>query len=153
MDRLLELVGEPTPVALPAWLEDLLSAGLLERDGCLFLAAYAPPAGSSVPPQLQDRTGWEAFVNHFHIDPIDDLFGDLVLAANAARHLIEQIELLGLGFSVRVILGRNLDGEFPNSTVRLHRVRPGEIWLTADLEGYETEAIAYIDSPPGPVLD
>jgi hypothetical protein len=147
MARALQLIPEPAEVDVPEWLQALLSAGLLERDGCLFLAAAAPPLGASVPEQMHDRTGWETFINHFHVDPTDDTFADLAVAAAAALELVRQIEQLNPPRSARVIVSRNLQGEFPNSTVRFHRLRPGETWLAADLEGYRNEAVAYLDTP------
>lgn len=41
------------------------------------------------------------------------------------------------------IVSRNLGGEFACSTVLFHRIRPGEMWLSGDLEGYRHEAIGY----------
>jgi hypothetical protein len=59
-----------TSQALPArrldpGLQQVLDAGFVERDDCVFLAAEARSACEA---GVLDRTGREAFVNHVHVE-------------------------------------------------------------------------------------
>ena len=93
-----------------------------------------------------DDTGYEAFVNHLHVDLPDGSL-DPVRVANgiaALDHLQRAVESFPDAGSVRLILAVSFD-EYAAVTVRFHRRRRGEEWLAADLEGYEQEAILVRD--------
>lgn len=108
---------------------------LEQIDGCVFLAQeYVHSKGARLD-QFPDRTGFECFVNHVHF------------RVGSGRQVIERV------FSYISTLRRTLaslnEGPFEiimsvsdaECTVRFHKCRPGESWLSADLEGYESEAI------------
>jgi hypothetical protein len=54
-----------TSSSLPPDLAADLDAGVKERGGCLVLAAHRSP---SDPGDFSDRTGYEAFANHVHVE-------------------------------------------------------------------------------------
>lgn len=129
--------------ALPDWLATLLSHGLVEEDDCLLLADSASADHHPARGGFSDATGYEAFVNHLHVDPVDDSFDDVFIALTAAKILVAELHRWRAGGATRMIVSRNLGGEFACSTVLFHRIRPGEMWLSGDLEGYRHEAIGY----------
>jgi hypothetical protein len=131
---------------MPPWLRELLSSGLIERDNALALRG-ADTARHPDRDSFPNVTGYEAFVNHFHVDGIADGFDDLRVAW-AAAEIRTQLQEIASAQPVRIIVSRNLSGQPICSTVRFHRVRSGERWLTDDLEGYGNEAVGFLDVPP-----
>jgi hypothetical protein len=138
MDALLQSQHE---VDLPAELSDLLSAGVVDQDGCVLFAQLAKGTGSASRDRFPDLTGYECFVNHVHID-------DYVEGADAAT-----LAAMGVAFARRLSgLLSDHRGEFNvivgsdelSCTVRFHRVRAGEAWLADDLESYQDDAIAVL---------
>jgi len=85
---------------------------------------------------FQDRTGYEAFVNHVHF-PLDDHRESLLKCLTYASNLQRELTAISAGRRFLIILS----AEGTNSTVRFHQVRPNENWLSDDLEGYKEEAI------------
>lgn len=139
-------------VEMPPWLHELLASGLVERGGALLLRqaddANAPHTKRD---QFPDLTGYEAYINHFHIDRQDDTLGDLRIACVAVDEIRRQLHELPIDQPVRICVSRDLSGEYINSTIRFHRLRPSETWLASDLEGYDTEAIGFLDVTPSKV--
>jgi len=145
----LEAAGR-TQTTMPSWLRELLSAGLVERDGALLLRqADDANAAHTKRDRFPDLTGYEAFINHFHLDRRDDTLADLQMALGAVDEIRRQLQELPNTQPVRIIISRNLSGEYISSSVRFHLVRSNEhSWLSDDLEGYESEAVAFFDVPP-----
>jgi hypothetical protein len=89
---------------------------------------------------LGDETGFEAFVNHVHIE-------DVLPGATPSEALVAQAVLFAR------CLARDLSDASPGEafefvlavgdsyTVRFNKSRPGQSWLADDIEGYEQEAI------------
>jgi hypothetical protein len=134
------LLTDAAPGVVPAQLSTALEAGLADVDGCLLLESQRELVHASLE-QFQDRTGYEAFVNHLHLDvegadPRESARAGLA----AVMELSELVEAFPDAGPVQVVLSVDLDD--PRSiTVRFHRRRAGEAWLSADLEGFLTEAI------------
>jgi hypothetical protein len=120
-------------------------AGLADReityaeDGIVFSGQH----GSM--DDFPDRTGYECFANHIHID-------DYVLK-HTPQHLVEQALALAASLKARLctaapdlffrfIISANDDG----CTLRFHSVRADEQWETQDLEQYKQEAVLVIES-------
>ncbi len=144
MAAALEAYESAEPPALPEWLSTLLASGLVEDADCLLLTGHAAtnhPGRAAFP----DATGYEASVNHFHVDPVDDALGDLFVALAAANALAAEIARQAEPAAVRIIVSRDLAGENPCSTGRFRRLRDGERWLSGDLSGYQTEAVGFRD--------
>lgn len=128
-------------IDLPAKLSDLLSAGVVDQDGCVFLAQLAKRASSASRSDFPDLTGYECFVNHVHVDDYVDDANPQTLAAMGvvfARGLCELLSKRSGDFNV--IVG----SDDLSCSVRFHQVRAGEAWLNDDLESYQDEAIALL---------
>jgi hypothetical protein len=91
--------------------------------------------------QFSDATGVEAFFNHLHIDPDGWRLQECAEAGLTSLNLLRQ-EIIKYPASgpLQLVLAVGFH-EIPRCTLRFYRHRAGEIWLTDDLEGYETEAI------------
>lgn len=93
---------------------------------------------------LMDLTGYEAFVNHLHLD-------SLILDEADTPHLQLKLALM-LGQQLATRLGDDnpvtviVSVNGANATVRMHKTRPDERWVADDLEGYE-EGILTIEEP------
>ena len=118
-------------------LADLLRGELVSENGCWFLRDLREGARTTSLTSFPDRTGFECFVNHIHI-------GDFVDAPNADESLAQalawakaiQAKLESLGrFNVIVSCHES------DCSVRFHRLRTGEAWLTDDLDGYTEEVL------------
>lgn len=86
------------------------------------------------PAQFDDLTGVECFVNHLH-------FQSLARALTTAEKIRRTLEESFSGAFQIIVAGRS--GDF---TVRFHKKRAGESWLSEDLEGYEEEAVLLLGS-------
>lgn len=99
---------------------------------------------------LPDKTGFECFLNHVHFC-FTGTRESFVSCLGYAAALQEALMPLAQSRRFRVIVGISEDDCSPsfNCTVRFHQIRPGEVWLSEDLEGYESEAILFFDVPSG----
>ena len=134
-----EAMGElpaPSSGAISDELDAALRAGLEERDGCLVLVAASTP---STPRQIGDQTGYEALVNHLHVDTDDR--PALPIAIQVAQRVRAMVESRAEFQPVRVIVAAE---NAASATVRFHRVRDGEQWLADDIDGYN-EPVAFCD--------
>ncbi|WP_041596958.1 hypothetical protein [Granulicella tundricola] len=107
-------------------------------DGCVFLADVCANCKAIRLEQFPDRTGYECLINHTH--------HRVGRGKKALTRVFEYIA--GIRRSLRSLGGENFmiiiavaKGE---ATVRFHQSRPGEVWLTDDLELYKHEAIMTI---------
>jgi hypothetical protein len=138
MDALLEAERR---IDLPAKLSDLLSAGVVDRDGCVFFAQLAKRASSASGSDFPDLTGYECFVNHVHIDDYVEDADERTLALVGVAFARRVCELLSArSGDFNVIVGT----DELSCSVRFHQVRAGEAWLSNDLESYKEEAIAVL---------
>jgi len=124
--------GKLHETALSTELSGILISGFVEDNGCVFLAAEA--RNSKVTrDDLHDDTGYECFINHQHIKTLAEAleFARRLKSALAAR------------FSDRFVIIVGFDGH--EATVHFHKHRPGQAWISDDLEGYLEEGIAVFD--------
>lgn len=148
MDILCEEIREDNlddPKALPQRLLALLNAGFVEEEQCVFLALLKKGPVKRV--DFPDRTGYECFVNHVHIEdylenggltPLEMLGRGLALA----RELKERLSRLHGAKHFRIIVA--FDGS--TCTVRFHTVRPDEEWVAKGRNGYKEEAMAVLET-------
>jgi len=149
MEALLDEIHDENlddPKALPQKLVSLLNAGFVEADECIFLAALrkaAPVQRMDFP----DRTGYECSVNHIQVEdylengglpPIELLGRGIALA----REIVDRLSRLRGPKHFRVIVSST----GPTCAVRFHTVRPDESWVAKNLDGYQEEAIAVLDT-------
>ena len=138
-----------TSLRLEPRLSALVEAPLIRRPGGLLLLDPLV-AHATGPEAFQDRTGYEAFVNKFHVDDfLDDsrttdtarrsiLFGQGV---KPAVRLSERLESEG---PYRVLL--SLDAELPTMTVRFFERRQVEPWGAEDPDAFPLEEVLMIDT-------
>ncbi len=134
------------PKALPQKLLALLNGGFVEEDQCVFLALLK----KSAPVKRIDfhnRTQYECFVNHIHIEeylengglpPLEMLGRGIALA----RELKAQLSRLYGTKHFRVIVAF----QGTTCTVRFHTVRPDEEWVDKDATHAVPEPIAILDT-------
>ena len=88
------------------------------------------------PTDFPDRTGYECFVNHIHLQ-FDGSRESLLSCLKYAVALQRQLARLPIHRRFQVIVALSEQG----CTVRFHEVRPSENWVAEDLEGYSHEAV------------
>ncbi len=95
-----------------------------------------------------DKTGFENFINHVHL-PFAGTNDSLISCLEYAATLQAALMPLTHERQFRVIV--SLSDDAPSArfacTVRFHQIRPGESWISENLEGYESEAILVFDVP------
>jgi hypothetical protein len=122
---------------LPAKLADLLSQGFVKKEGCYFLAALYAGSLPASRDTFPDATGYEAYVNHLHLDDFTDDGDQLSICLLYLDHLAHFWK--NSEFSVVPIQADvSYDGE--SCVVRFHALRIGEQLLSEKLEAYD-EAI------------
>jgi hypothetical protein len=92
---------------------------------------------------FQDRTGYECFINHLHRPYSSDrssLAENLAFAVGLSKALASTDNLKR--FLTILSIG---EGE-EDCTVRFHECRPGETWISGDLDSYTEEAILLIST-------
>jgi len=149
MDALIDEIRDENlddPKTLPQKLLHLLNGGFVEEDECVFLSQLKK--GAAVERMdFPDRTAFECFVNHIHVEdylengglpPLELLGRGIALA----REIVDRLSRLHGTKHFRVIVSS--DG--PNCAVRFHTVRPDESWVAKNLNGYQEEAVAVLDT-------
>lgn len=140
-----ETSGGGAPKELHPELARMLAGGFAEVGHAIVLSCCTEAGRTVSVEDCQDFTGYEALVNHIHIE-------DALLDAGPD-------ELLRQGLAFVSALDRTLRVAYPDHpfqivfgvgdsyTVRFYRRRPGEDWLVDDLESYE-EALLVVDIGP-----
>lgn len=124
-------------------LQTLLRAGVVRKNGGIFLKALLSKSGNAQPADFPDMTGYECFINHIHLD--DRLgkgasaFEQAILFGRQVRDLLSRH--VSAGSNVKVIVSCSGDG----CSVRFHLVRENEKWLSEKLDSY-AEAILILET-------
>ena len=131
-------------------LSAVLDEGFEEVAGCVVLRRFADSSRRTSPTDHGDETGFEAFINHLHIEDVLD-------AATSVSELLTQT------MAFAVCLGEQLVVAYPATrfeiiisvgdsyTVRFTTARPDQpSWLADDLEGYQVEAVMAFVVPGSP---
>jgi hypothetical protein len=132
------------PNALPQKLLALLNGGFAEEEQCVFLSRLkkAVPVKRA---DFRDRTAYECFVNHIHVEDYLENGG------------LPRLEMVGRGIALaRELKARlcRLPGEkhfriivafhASTCTVRFHTIRSDEEWVDKDASG--ADAIAVLET-------
>ena len=135
-------------------LEELLDAGFSRADGCVLQTVQVHLRGNARLEDFPDRTGYECFVNHIHVEDYFDEDGSSDLLARLgqgiafANNLKERLSAFSANENFRLIVS----SDESSCSVRFHVIRDGEEWLSPDLNRYQQEAILVIDTcTPGSV--
>ena len=158
--KMLALLGgdpefyEMSSLDVPEDLKSYFAQGFKEIEGCVIPRRFEMhPTWQTYLGRLQaghdDETGIECGISHTHLE-------DLI------NREVEQIELTRLGcdyawYVRQSLMASNILGLFqiiiatellepcdstrPNCSIRVHRMRPDQSWLTDDLETYQAEAV------------
>lgn len=141
MRALVSDVDQRSLPPLPAALEAVVGGGVTADGDALVLAALRSPT-LPAPAALGDVTGYEAFVNHVHIDEHGDVSSPATLVALGLAYARRLEELLRQQRRpTQIVLA--VDGTA--AAVRFVTRRAGQPYLADDLEGYRDEAILVID--------
>ncbi|MFC0626803.1 hypothetical protein [Kribbella deserti] len=145
------------PSELTPKLQGMVAAGLTRHQEILVFAALSRQEHWSRG-DFPDLTGWECAVNSFHLDdmvPVDIGWADDLPLISEADQLVMLRQGMGLAMAV-VRLARELPEPTAvrcivatsrtNGTFRFHEARPGESWRLPNLDTYEDEWIAVLDS-------
>jgi hypothetical protein len=91
-----------------------------------------------------NKTGFECFINHVHL-PFSGTNESLISCLEYATTLEEALLPLTEDRQFRVIVSLSEDDS--DCAVRFHQIRPGEEWMSEDLDGFSSEAILVFDVP------
>lgn len=118
----------------------IADAGIIAVEDGFLLQALASAKTNATKENFPDKTGYECFINHVHIE--DYVTDNLATHAwlFAARTLKKWIDEKFNGQLVAII-----SSDEESTTVRFHHKRPNEFWLAHDLDGYE-QAVLEISS-------
>jgi hypothetical protein len=122
-------------VILSPEISSVLAKGFVQEQGCVLLASEVHNATHSRVGDAFDETGYECFINHVHIRSLREA---LEFAHRLTNALAER-------FKDRFVVIVSFDGR--DATVRFHKLRAGQTYLTDNLEEYKDEGIAVFDSP------
>jgi hypothetical protein len=92
--------------------------------------------------EFPDKTGLECFINHVHFR-FTGTNESLTSCLEYAAALQAVLASAAQDRRFRVIVGINDN----DCVVRFHQIRPGESWISEDLEGYKSEAVLVYDVP------
>jgi len=128
-------------------LTEIFDDGFVRAEGCTFFKRLYNSSVSGRLSLYSDRTGYECFVNHVHIDSYVEADED-----NSSMHLLDH------GVSLCLLLKEKLEESYPREPFRLilafenqdcslrfHKIRPNENWIDDNLENY-SEAIMVLDA-------
>jgi hypothetical protein len=124
---------QPCEMVLSPETSRVLPGGFVEERGCVLLASQAHNVAWTRVADTRDETGYECFINHLHIKTLQG-------ALELARMLSTALANRSTGHFAVIV---SFDGQ--EATVRFHRLREGQAWLSDNLEEYE-EGIAVLDS-------
>lgn len=125
-------------------LASLLAAGIVEQDSCLLLAALVNINTNATKHSFPDLTGYECFLNHLHVSDYVDSGEVLIQGLKFGFQLAKQLR--PFSSSSTVILSADPASE--DVVIRFHKNRPGEQWLSDDLDQYSEEALMVLTIPP-----
>ncbi|WP_245621275.1 hypothetical protein [Paraburkholderia ferrariae] len=133
------LGGTSVNCTLASPLARIASDGFAIDDGCYVfrgVSKVTTPTMSSFP----DRTGYEAFVNSFHVEDYDSVSP----VAQAILFVTEVFRHWNARESVATLVAILSADEF-SVVARFHLRRDGERWLSDNIEGYE-DPVMSVDS-------
>jgi len=143
MSDLLKRTDVPVTFSDHVALETLKSPSLTIANGSVLLKQEYERAAHVKTTDFPDRTGYECFVNHVHL-PFNGTRESLLSCLGYAVSLQRELVPLANERRFQVIVSVAEDG----CTVRFHEVRPGQNWLSEDIEGFAEEAIVVLCASP-----
>jgi hypothetical protein len=116
-------------------LRGIVDGGFNIVNDCVLLAEQTGTTNATLD-SFQDKTGFECFINHMHIDDFvsKDVEENSIVFVSK---MLEKWNLKNNGGILNSIVSFDKTG---GASVRFHYKRRGESWLSDDLDGYQ-EAI------------
>ena len=149
MKEIVERNGlDPTfPTPLHPALKKLVEPGFVRLNDSILLQALTQGARAVSLTDFPDETGYESFVNHIHVE---DYIPHEKQSASS---------LMANSMSLASTLCKMLRQSFPNEafevivsfqdnhyTVRFHKCREGQQWLSDNLDDYQQEALMVVEA-------
>jgi hypothetical protein len=126
---------------LPIDLAKIVHSPFDEINHCFLLRSLNLKYTNAKLSDFPDKTGFEAFINHFHLDDfVSDEFLEYSFKvihevfANYHSHFTTPL--------IQAIVSINSSG----CSIRFHALRPNEVWLDNNLESYEEDALLVMNS-------
>jgi hypothetical protein len=127
-------------------LASIVADGFHEVADCVVLARFRASATRTSVASCRDRTGFEAFINHVHVDHELGLPHShpvaLVQAGRLAERLAGRLEQVYRDDRFMIIVAVS-----DSCTLRFHKLRTGESWIASDIESYRDEGVMTIPVP------
>jgi hypothetical protein len=138
MLALLRMAGIETPIDGHGWADLPSAPALTVADGSVLLKAEYEQSAHVNRASFPDQTGFECFINHVHFAFTNTRKS---LLSSLAYTWALQRELINIRSDKRFQVILSISEEDQTATVRFHQLRPGEAWISDDLEKYASEAI------------
>jgi hypothetical protein len=141
VDRISSLRAGITEISLEARLATIVDAGIISVNDVFLLRELANAKTNVTTASFQDKTGYECFMNHLHIEEYageQPMTQAVLFAAGVLTRWVSQ------KFHGQLVAIVGSDEE--SVVVRFHYKRPNEFWLAEDLDGYELESVLEISS-------
>ena len=126
-----------TDTALPRHFSSILKSELIKKDDCVFVKSLLAQCDAVSSNNFPDKTGYECFVNHIHIDGIE-----LEKALKIGVAFLNQISIIIRKFGIHGAIRGIVSANDTDVTVSFHLLRPDEAWLSDNIEGYKEECVA-----------
>jgi hypothetical protein len=124
---------------LPKSLAEIVHGEFIVAEGCYFVSSLYTAKGNANLSRFPDKTGYECYVNHIHLDDHDaNTVKQLEMAIAAMKVLREnwrnwEYSHLPIEFVISV--------DESSCVFRFHVLRDNEKYLDGDLEKYENDAV------------
>jgi hypothetical protein len=143
---LLKSLRNERRLPLKEQLDAIANDGLVVIDECYLLSKEAHNTINVAINDFPDKTGYECFINHIHIDDYvsEDLVNQSISYASKVLHKWNEQQFDGELIS---IIGFDEDecSKKRGAVVRFHYRRQNESWLADDLDGFD-QAVMEISS-------
>lgn len=133
----------------------IANSGFLENRSCFLISEmYGSEYDSyDIKKDFTDETGFEAFVNHLHIED----YCSSKLVSNAICYMSQVFDNWNLVYGDKKLrfiysISPGLDNSEKSHTVRNYVHRSGQDYLVDDLQGYEMESVLLISGDSMPEL-
>jgi hypothetical protein len=126
-------------------LRSIADAGFVVLNEC-FLLERATSVTNATINDFSDKTSYECFMNHIHVDEYadDDLENQSIEYASTVLNKWKEKNLSGELIAI-IVVKRNNSPKAGEASVRFHLWRQNESWLPNDLDGTD-EAVMEISS-------
>jgi hypothetical protein len=143
---LLKSLRNERRLPLTEQLDAIINDGIVVIDDCYLLSREANANTHVTINDFPDKTEYECFINHIHIDDYvsEDLVNQSISYASKVFHKWNEQQFNGELISI-IAFNEIECSKKPGATVRFHHRRQNESWLADDLDGFD-DAVLEISS-------